>query len=411
MIVFFSTVLSLLFWPLVGLLAVWIGYLMLLTLCAWFAPRSTRLPANPKNRFAVLIPAHNEEKLLPDLLASLRKLGYPAEKYAVHVVADNCSDQTAQVAEDGGAIAHVRFNTVEIGKGYALQWLFEKLEDEGHDFDAAVILDADSIVSPNFLNVMDAKLQEGAEAIQAYYAVRDADRSWAVGLRSAALSVLHYLRPQGRTVLGLSVGLKGNGMVFSRELLARNQWSASLTEDIEFHMSLVLTGAKVAFAPDATVWAEIPTTLADSNTQNARWEQGRLELAKAYVPTLVKNSLFPARKEKELSRTVLFDCAMEHLIPPFSVVLGVNLLVILVALARLFVTGQWSNLYIALAFFFMQVLYLFSGMILTKTPLSVYRAILFVPAFLCWKIWLYVKVLIKPDQGEWTRTKRVGEQL
>lgn len=411
LLIILTMLLSILVWSIVALLTIWIGYLLILTVCAWFAPRATELPTDSKSQFAVLIPAHNEEQLLPDLLASLAQLDYPREQYSVHVVADNCTDETAQVAKNAGAVAHVRVDSERTGKGYALQWLFEELERADLDFDAALILDADSIVSPNFLRVMDAKLQQGANVIQAYYAVRDAGRSWAVGLRAAALAVLHYLRPQGRSVLGLSVGLKGNGMVFNREILAEHNWSASVTEDIAFHMSLVLAGERVFFAPDAVVWAEIPTTLSDSNTQNARWEQGRLEMARAYVPTLLKRSLLPNPDSNRLSRTILFDGAMEHLIPPFSIVLAVNLLGLLLTLGLFLITGHVVELIATLVLFMAQVVYLLSGMLMTKTPVSVYRSMLYVPFFLGWKIWLYAKVLFRPSQSEWIRTKRVGEQL
>lgn len=399
------------FIPIALLLALCTGYLLVLTVTAWFAPRSTELSAvEPKNRFAILVPAHNEEKLLPDLLSSLAELAYPKALYTVHVVADNCTDQTAQVAERSGAMTHVRTDSNNIGKGCALQWLFEQITQSDDTFDAALILDADSIVSTNFLAVMDAKLQDGANAIQAYYAVRDADSSWATGLRAAALAVLHYLRPQGRMILGLSAGLKGNGMVFRRTILANHAWSASVTEDIHYHMSLLLAGERVIFAPDAIVWAEIPTGLSDSNTQNERWEQGRLEMAKAYVPALLKRTLFPGAKGNGLSRSVLFDGAMEHIIPPFSILIGLNILAMMLSLGLWIIgNGMWA-MGLSGAFFLAQVIYLISGMVLTKTSAKVYLAMLYLPLFLCWKIWLYIQVIIKPNKQGWVRTARIGEQ-
>jgi cellulose synthase/poly-beta-1,6-N-acetylglucosamine synthase-like glycosyltransferase len=245
-----------------AVLALMISYLLLLTGAALFAPRYTKLRQNgPTQRFLILVPAHNEERLLPSLLANLHQLDYPATLYAIHVVADNCSDQTAELARASGAFAHERVDDDRRGKGYALQWLMQRLWASAEPHDAVLILDADSIVSPNFLTVMDARLARGERAIQAYYAVRDPQSSWSASLRSVALAALHYLRPLGRMPLGGSAGLKGNGMVFAAEILRAYQWSASLTEDIEYHMALILGGQRVAFAPDAIVWAEMPSSL------------------------------------------------------------------------------------------------------------------------------------------------------
>lgn len=208
-------------------LALIVGYLLFLTCAALLAPRRT--PARgqaPTHRFAVLIPAHNEERLLPSLLENLGQLEYPAELRQVHVVADNCTDRTAELARQGGATVHERFDAELRGKGYALEWLLARLQPQSNDYDAIVILDSDSIVSANFLAVMDARLARGEQAVQAYYAVRDPAGSWSASLRSVALAALHFLRPLARSVVGGSTGLKGNGMVFNTEIIKQYRWSA-----------------------------------------------------------------------------------------------------------------------------------------------------------------------------------------
>ena len=250
-----------------------VGYLLLLTAVSWRAPRHTEPRKSvPTNRFLILIPAHNEERLLPTLLANLEQVDYPENLYAVHIVADNCTDNTARIVQQSSAFVHERFDDKQRGKGYALQWLLQRLWQAEEPHDAILILDADSSISSNFLRVMDARLARGERVIQSYYAVRDPEQSWSVSLRYVALALLHYLRPLGRMVLGGSTGLKGNGMVFAADILKKHEWSASITEDIEFHMALVLDGERVMFAPDAVVEAEMPQSLAGSQTQNTRWE-------------------------------------------------------------------------------------------------------------------------------------------
>lgn len=381
-----------------AILSALVGYLLLLTGAAWRAPRQTRPLSGRYHRFLILIPAHNEEKLLPDLLANLHALDYPADQFAIHVVADNCTDKTAVIAQQHGALVHERFHETQRGKGYALQWLLGQIWDSGEPHDGIVILDADSVVSSNFLQVMNARLAQGERAIQAYYAVRAPEQSNSVALRYAALAVLHYVRPQGRMVLGGSAGLKGNGMVFAADVLRRHNWSASLTEDIEFHMQLILAGERVTFAPDAIVWAEMPDTLAGSQTQNARWEQGRLQMVRQYVPGLLKRSV----RERNF---VLFDAAMEQIIPPFSVLAGLSMVGLGTAVLQPKARRK-TALFLSLFTLAGQVFYLLAGLKLARAPRTVYRALLGVPRFLLWKIRLYLGVLLGKKDEAWVRTGR-----
>ena len=377
-------------------LAATVSYLLLLTAAATFAQRTTAARIGvPTSRFAILVPAHNEERLLPVLLLNLGRLAYPRELFTIHVVADNCTDGTAALGRQGGAVVHERFNTEQRGKGYALDWLLQRLWASPETYDAVVILDADSVVSPNFLQVMDARLSRGERVIQGYYAVRQPGSSSSAGLRAVALILLHYLRPQGRMVLGGSTGLKGNGMVFATEILRRQRWSASLTEDIEYHMALILAGERATFAPDAVVWAEMPDSLRGAQTQTERWEQGRMEMIRRFVPGLLGQAV---RRRSFL----LFDAAVEQLIPPFSVVAGASGAVLLTALALR------SPLGIAIATFIVlgQSVYIFGGLALAHAPSEVYKSLLSAPVYVAWKIWLYVRLLLGLKPRSWVRTAR-----
>jgi 1,2-diacylglycerol 3-beta-glucosyltransferase len=379
-----------------SMLAFMVGYLLLLTVAAWFAPRRTPTRNQPPtHRFLFLVPAHNEERLLPGLLDNLRQLEYPSALYAVHVVADNCTDRTAALAREAGAVVHERFDTVQRGKGYALQWLLQRIWASGEPHDAVIVLDADTVVSPNFLTVMNARLARGERVIQAYYAVRDPEQSWSASLRSVALAALHYLRPQARSVLGGSTGLKGNGMVFAHDIARQHPWPVSLTEDIEYHMALILAGERVMFAPDAVVWAEMPGTLAAAHTQNVRWERGRMEMIRRYVPALLAAAL---RRRSFL----LFDAAIEQLIPPFSMLAIMSVAVLLGAL----LLGSGPGLLLAAFLLAGQALYVLNGLVLAGVPRKVYQALLYAPLFVAWKLWLYMRVLLGFDRGGWVRTAR-----
>lgn len=395
------------------LLAGLVGYLMLLTAVSWRAPRHTdKRKDNPTNRFLILVPAHNEERLLPTLLANLEQIDYPKDLYAVHVVADNCTDNTAGIVQQSGAVVHERFNNELLGKGYALQWLLQRLWQADEPHDAILILDADSSISANFLRVMDARLARGERVIQSYYAVRDPEQSWSVSLRYVALALLHYLRPLGRMILGGSTGLKGNGMVFAADILKKHEWSASITEDIEFHMALVLDGERVMFAPDAVVEAEMPQDLSDSQTQNTRWERGRLEMAQTYVPKLLKASWQAVRGGGYGRAYLLFDAVMEHIIPPFSILIGLSGLSLLAAII-LFIFDPahrqdmgLMNLILGSFNLIGQLIYIFYGLYLVQASKQIYKALFYAPGFILWKIWLYIRILLGRDKDGWVRTAR-----
>ncbi|WP_322490182.1 glycosyltransferase family 2 protein [Chloroflexus sp.] len=388
-------VLAIGYWIIGGALALIVAYLLLLTIAAFFARRTTPLRDRPTTRFVIMIPAHNEERLLPDLLTNLNQLDYPRELYNVHVVADNCTDRTAAVAKPHGAQVYERFDQTLRGKGYALEWLLQQIWQRNVPHDALVILDADSVVSTNFLRVMDARLARGERVIQAYYTVRQPEGAWSAGIRAVALIVLHYLRPLGRMVLGGSTGLKGNGMVFAAEIVRRHRWTASLTEDIEYHMALILAGERAMFAPDAVVWAEMPDSLRAAQSQNERWERGRMEMVRNYVPQLLREGI---RRRSFL----LIDAAIEQLIPPFSVVTGASILIALAAVALR------DPAALALAGFILggQIVYILSGLILVRAPWPIYRSLLFTPFFIVWKLWLYARLALGIKPRDWIRTAR-----
>ncbi len=371
----------------------------------------------PWAQFLFLIPAHNEERLLPDLLESIERVEYPKPYYQVHVVADNCSDNTAAIAAQYGAQVHVRRNETLIGKGYALEWALKEIRAAGQMTDAVIIIDADSTISTNFLAVMRDQIASGAKVSQAYYGVREPGLSWNVSLRYAALTVLHYLRPQGRMALGGSAGLKGNGMMFAQEVLAQYPWPSSVTEDIEYHMLLLLNGYTVRFAPDAAVWGEMPEQFEQSQSQLDRWESGRIQMARTYVPRLLQAAA-KATLKGELRRAYRFaDAALEHLIPPFSLLFGAACLLLLVDAAfglaallfpRLAVaTGLlWVNAGIGAVLVAGQIFYLLSGLKMANAPKVVYRQLLFAPTFMVRKVWQYAKVLTGSKPDYWVKTTR-----
>jgi cellulose synthase/poly-beta-1,6-N-acetylglucosamine synthase-like glycosyltransferase len=372
------------------------AYLLFLTGAALFGRRQVGRTGQGVRRFAVLVPAHNEQVLIGRLLDNLRGLDYPVSNFEVWVVADNCDDATASIARKRGAHVLERFDSDDRAKGFALRWLLEQLGLRGQRFDAYVVLDADSVVSPNFLKSMDARLDAGSQVIQAYYSVLNAHESPLASLRYAALAAVHYVRPLGRAVVGLSTGLKGNGMCFSAGVLERFPWRwFTLAEDVEFHLALVRGGVRVDFAPEARVLADMPITLAQAGSQNARWERGRLALLKRAVPELL---LLAARRRSLL----IFDAGLEQIIPPQSVSLGWSALsfglAVVLNVHTAAVVGGLSLLG--------QSIYLIAALLLVRAPLRAYSALVYAPVYLMWKVGIYVRALVVPESGRWVRTAR-----
>ncbi|MEX0801660.1 MAG: glycosyltransferase family 2 protein [Dehalococcoidia bacterium] len=383
-------------WPLAAVALASSAYVFGLTGLAAVARlrrRSPDRPLRPRTRFALLIPAHDEEQLIGRLLQSVSELDYPARLLDVYVIADNCTDATEARARAAGGRVLVRDDRERQGKGYALSWALDNISLAGYD--AVAMVDADSVLHPNFLREMEAYFADGAQAIQGYYGVLEADSS-ASTLRAVSFSLMHYVRPLGKTVFGGSCGLKGNGMVFAAELLLAQGWGAfSVVEDAEQHLRLVRDGVTVRFAPEARVYGEMPASLSGARTQNLRWEAGRWSVARRYAPSL----LWLALRRRSL---VVLDAAVEPLLPPLSVVavLGLAVGVSGLALGNLSLALAGGIVLAALA------AHVAGGMLLSRAPLSAWRSLLTAPVYLPWKVALYAQALLGAGAQRWVRTPR-----
>lgn len=267
----------------------------------------------PTKRFALIVAAHNEETVIGELVDSLIKMDYPTNMYDVFVIADNCDDTTAQVAEKHGAIVLSRFNKIEKGKGFALQWAFDKIFKMSKKYDAFCIFDADNLVSPNFLLEMNKQMLRGYRVIQGYIDSKNPFDSWMTASYSIAFWTANRLYQLPRYYLNMSCGLCGTGFCVESSIIQEMGWNATcLTEDLEFTMKLALQGIYVSWAHDAVVYDEKPLTLKQSWNQRIRWMQGYADCTGRFLGQL----LYKAIKEKNL---IAFDCAT-YLLQPFRII-------------------------------------------------------------------------------------------
>lgn len=387
-------------------MAVPVGYLGVVTAAAWWAHwrgPDRRAPGDegPIKTVVVLVPAHDEAADVGDTVRALLASEHPADHLEVHVVADHCNDATADVARAAGAtVVHER-RSGKPGKSGALRHGLDHLAVSDRPFDVVAVVDADTIVAPGFVAAAARALGGRTVAVQGHYGVRDPDRSDSAGFRAAALAVRHHLRPLGRTTLGASSGLFGNGMAFLGSALAGRDSSEHLTEDLRLQLELVLDGDHIAYAPDARVEALMPDSLEAAQSQNERWERGRLEIARDFAGRLVRRTVDP----KTPNRRAVVDATLDVLLPPLSV-LGLAVAVTTASSTVLRVlrgrgpTGWWMPLVL--------VGHVGSGLVLDAAPPAVYRSLLHAPRAIVWKLGVYVGVVGKGDVA-WSRTTRRDE--
>ena len=373
-------------------------YLFILTIVGVFYRPKTLSGVRPKTRFAILVPAHDEEILLPKLLDNLKAVDYPKDRYEIFVVADNCTDSTAEVGRAHGATVLERHDTTALGKGHALRWLLAQLRAAGKEAEAYVFLDADCYVNTNFLRVMDQRFQSGSRVVQAYYTSSNPFESRVAVIRYAALVLMHRARTRGRQVLGLSCGLFGTGMAFKRSVLEAQSWDAySLAEDVEFYLKLTDRGVKVDFAPEAVVHGDMPTTLKGSKTQNIRWEKGRVQMALKYGPKFFLQGIFGGKLLK-------LDAALQQSTPPLSITVSLSALLFIAALF----TGNSILVGIGLATNLFLLGHVLIGLLSARVPARVYLAFAFMPWFIAWKLFVY-GIAMLPKNQQWVRTERTQQ--
>lgn len=249
---------------------------------------------NPKsdnlNRFAVIIPAHNEADVITDAIKSIYNTDYPKDKISIFVIADGCTDKTAALAEKAGAIVVSKSDST--CKGDALNKGFSIVSNYGL-FDAVAVFDADNIVDNDFFFAMNERLNSGFECIQGYIESKNPHESRTAYAHSMWYWITNRTMQSGRSVLGFGSKLCGTGFVITVQLLDLLKKSqGTFAEDAEYTCILDLEGVKVDFAENAVVYDEKPLTSVESFRQRKRWAKGVFDVQKKYTSTLLRQGHF-----------------------------------------------------------------------------------------------------------------------
>jgi len=361
--------------------------LLVLSLAAALPGSAVQRPRSNLLRLAVVIPAHNEEKLVGQCIASVG----PAA--AVFVVAHNCTDSTADRAAEAGATI-LKLNDTVGGKGAALDYGFREALLAGAD--AILVLDADSIAGPALVAAVSAAFAAGAQAIQCRYEVANPEANRRTRLAALAFRGMNVLRPLGRHRLGLSCGIFGNGFALSAATLATVPYTPnSLVEDLEYHLHLVRAGIRVEFLNHASVFGEMPETSAAATSQRARWEGGRILMRRLWSRPLAREVL--------RGRLRMIEPLLDLLAVPLATEAALLILTLTAGLA--------AHLYLLVAYGVVGsavlALYVTVAATLGPDPWKTLRALASAPAFLAWKVMMIPRTrLAANSDAAWVRTER-----
>jgi cellulose synthase/poly-beta-1,6-N-acetylglucosamine synthase-like glycosyltransferase len=343
-------------------------------------------------KVAVVIPAHDEALNIGASVASLSRCARPAglDLLATVVIADNCSDDTAKVAHTARARVIERFDETLRGKGFALQYGFDRLCAEG--FDALLVIDADTIVEPNLLVEVVGLLEGGADGVQTRYGVLNPEASIRTRLMNTALMAVNVLRPRGRDRLGLSAGVLGNGFALTSATLAAVPYDAhSVVEDLEYSLRIVRSGKRIVFADRTTVRGAMPPAGPGVGTQRVRWEGGRLRMIFQNVPQLAR--------EVAGGRLSLVEPLLDLLLLPlaFHAILLAATAAIPFAPARIY----------ALIAFAIVGCHVCAAIVIGGGDWRDLAALLAAPVYALWKLKIIVKIFKAASlETPWVRTER-----
>lgn len=391
---------------LVWIITIFWLYQILISATALIKLKDKPLIKNEKHKFMAIIPAHNEANVVANLIESLKKQDYDKNLLDIYVIADNCTDNTAEIARKAGAIVYERFDETKKTKGFALQWFLNKKVEDGSDYDAFCVFDADNIVMPDFIEQMNKKLCQGEEIVQGYRDIKNPTDSWI----SAGYAIFYWTMNRfyhlARYNVGLSPLINGTGFMVKMDIVRQEGWNTkTLTEDIEFSLKSIAKGRKLGWAVDAKVYDEQPIGFKQSWSQRSRWTVGHLQCVRYYTVDLIKG----IAKNKTLMN---FD--------GFLYILGIPMMLITFLLlainSAIYFTGGMTGIDLIFnigrylfATFLLPIATALLILLLDRRPIRpMIKGLLAYPLFLGSWILINLKCLVKPNV-KWEKINHVRD--
>ncbi len=287
-------------------------------------------PEGKQSRFAFVTSARNEKNVIGELIDSIRAQNYPAELIDIYVIADNCTDNTAEISREHGAFVYERFNKQLIGKGYALDEFFKHLMKTGESkkYDGFFVFDADNVLDANFTKEMNKVFNKGYNIVTSYRNSRNYGSNWiSAGYALWFLRESKYLS-NARMLLHTSCAVSGTGFLVRESIIEKNNgWKHHLlTEDIEFSIDSVINGEKIGYADGAVIYDEQPITFAQSWNQRLRWSKGFYQVLGKYGKKLVKG-IFTSKGNKFSCFDMFMTISPAMFITLFSIAVNSTVLI------------------------------------------------------------------------------------
>lgn len=383
-----------------------IGYLLVFVVLRALQVCDQAVPSPaPTTRFAIVIPAYNEADCLSDTLRQGQSIDYPVELFQIFVVADNCTDATAEIARQSGACCLERHDPARGGKGHALAWALPQILDE--TFDAVVVLDADCHLDVTSLRRVDWFLREGHPVVQLNHRVLNPDES-AISYAAAVGRTLEYdlfFAPKSR--VGGAVLLVGTGMVFAARILSDHPWQAhTCAEDTEYTVQLTRAGVPVRFLSNAHIGCRSVTSAMDLNVQRKRWASGNLQLGRTQALRWIVQATLGGRwRLADLAWSLLLASRPLWLLHLALTLLSAGLAGIL---AHRGVIAPWPRpiLYATVALPILYGVYFLSGIIWLGVTARRVLLLVQAPLVIARLIQIALRALFSPVETRWARTPR-----
>jgi len=346
---------------------------------------------------AVLVPAHNEESIISSTLHSI--VSQLNDDDVLLVVADNCIDNTANLARKCGAKVIERKDADLRGKGYALDFGLQFLADNNPP-EIVIIIDADCDLSSNCIDILAQQAKAEQRPVQALYLMQAPEnKSITQAIAEFAWVVKNQVRPLGLKKMGFPCQLMGTGMAFPWELLRQaNLAHGNMVEDMKLGIDLAVQGASPMFCPRALVSSEFPISTEVTDEQRKRWEHGHIATIFTETPRLLKAALH----QKDIS---LLFMALDLSVPPLSL-LGLCLIVMLIMTVLFaFFTVSIIPVILMISLTGIFAIAVFVAWYRFGRKIVAFKALCGVPFYILRKIPLYFSFLIKRQQ-DWVKTER-----
>ncbi len=374
-----------------------LGYLYILAIASLKTARPYQ-KSSKYLRFAIAIPAHNEALVIGKTVTAIINANYPPDLLDVYVVADHCTDGTAQTAHLAGAICFERQDGERGGKGSALSWLLMRIFEKQKDYQAVAIFDADTQVDPGFLRIMNDRLSAGANVVQGNHIIRNPEDGWFPALAWAMFLIDNRFQNLGRTNLGLSAKNMGDSICFQSGVLRWFGWGKGLTEDYAFRQKLLLEGYRIEYEPNAFGYGYAAVNWGEARAQRARWLRGTYTSSRQSAKKMLVRGL--KRRDPNL-----IDGALQAYLPSYSTLTLITTIITL--LTWLLHSWLWSWLPLAwTALLVLLFIYPLLCLAFERAPLRAFLVILTGPVFILWRTWLGISSRFFKREVAWKRTPR-----